>query len=163
MIKNPKITHKLDDSKMKHIFNELEKLKKSYVIIGIQEGNKEIEGLLVSQYMFWNEFGTKYIPERPFMRNWFDSNLNQIKNFIKNLYTKVLDGKITANRALNLLGQYAQDGIRKSILNTTTPPNAPSTIKRKKSSHPLIDTGQALNSIHYKIGYGKIPIETGIV
>lgn len=146
---------KIDDSKMRSIFNELRKLKTAYTLIGIQEGNPTVDGLLVSQIMFWNEYGTKNIPERSFMRGWFDSHLPAIKKIVQDLYEQVADGKITAEKAVKLLGQWGQDQLRKSILDFTTPPNAPATIRRKKSSHPLIDTGQALNSIHHTEHFNK--------
>ena len=150
---------KIDDSKMKKIFNELKTLQRAYTIIGIQEGNPVVDGELLSQIAFWNEFGTKNIPERSFMRAWFDTNISTIQQRARYLYGKVLDGKMNARTALSTLGQWMQDRIRKSILEFTTPPNAPMTIRRKGSSHPLIDTKQMLNSIHHTEHYGKpIPV-----
>lgn len=146
---------KINDKRMKKIFNELKFLEKAYTLVGIQEGNSQVKGLLVSQIAFWNEFGTKHIPERSFIRAWFDSNISTIQQRAHFLYGKVLDGKMNAKTALATLGQWVQDRIRKSILEFTSPPNAPMTIRRKGSSHPLIDTGQMLNSIHHTEHYGK--------
>lgn len=151
----PNIKVKIDDKKMKKIFNELKILEKAYTLVGIQEGNPQVEGTLVSQIAFWNEFGTKHIPERSFIRSWFDANISAIQQKVRFLYNKVSEGKMTAKTALATLGQWAQDRIRKSILEFTSPPNKPMTIRRKGSSHPLIDTGQMLNSIHHTEHYGK--------
>lgn len=146
---------RINDTRMKKIFNELKFLQKAYTLVGIQEGNSSVDGLLVSQIAFWNEFGTKNIPERSFIRDWFDANITTIQRMAHTLYGQVLDGKINAKTALAKLGQWVQDKIRKSILEFTTPPNAPATIRKKGSSHPLIDTGQMLNSIHHTEHFGK--------
>lgn len=163
MIKPSKIKVKVDDTKMKKIFAELKKLENAFTLIGIQEGAPTVEGVLVSDYTFWNEYGTKTIPERPFMRGWFDGNLQRIKKFAETLYGKVADGTMKANTALKVLGQWAQDQIRKSIINLKSPPNAPSTIRIKKSSNPLIDTGTMLNSIHHTEHFNKKMPKVGVV
>ena len=65
-----------------------------------------------------------------------------------------LDGKKTeAVRFLNLAGQEAVNRVRAWFTDPRNgwPPNAPSTIKRKGSSRPLIDTGQLRRAITYVI------------
>jgi hypothetical protein len=44
-----------------------------------------------------------------------------------------------------------QSDIRESLVNWTTPPNAPSTIARKGFNKPLIDTGFMQRKIDYKV------------
>jgi len=149
---------------MRRIFSELKKLESAFTLIGIQEGdNPNVEGILLSDIAFFNEYGTVNIPERPFMRGWFDSDLQRIKKFAQKLYEKVADGKMTAEKALKTLGQWGQDEIRKSILKLKSPPNAPSTIRQKGSSNPLIDTGQMMNSIHHTVHFDKRPPREGVV
>jgi len=49
----------------------------------------------------------------------------------------------------------AQGIVQEYMTNLKSPANAPSTIKRKGSANPLIDTGQQRQSVTYSIG-GKI-------
>ena len=41
--------------------------------------------------------------------------------------------------------------IKETIVAGLEPPNVPATIARKKSSKPLVDHGQLLNSIHFEV------------
>lgn len=68
-------------------------------------------------------------------------------------------GRVVANVAkggdlvqeLSKLGQWYQDKQKKTLTSYPWTPNAPSTRKRKKSSKPLVDTSQLVNSIRYKV------------
>jgi hypothetical protein len=70
---------------------------------------------------------------------------------IKRLYGIVLDGKSNAILSLKRLGQFGVDGVRQRITDIQSPPLKEKTIKRKKSSKPLIDSGQLRGSINYDI------------
>lgn len=155
------VKFKLDDRKWKQIQKEIKILHNSFTAIGLHEGSPPYpEGLTVADVGFFNEFGTKHIPERPWMRNWFDANKNKILKQAKILYQAVLAGKMKAKRALGLLGEWAQGELRKSIIKLSSPPNAPITILLKGSSSPLIDTGQMLNTVrhqeYYNTSFGKV-------
>ncbi|HHF4956006.1 TPA: hypothetical protein ACPO4B_002021, partial [Haemophilus influenzae] len=52
---------------------------------------------------------------------------------------------------LSKLGQWYQDKQKKTLTSYPWTPNAPSTRRRKKSSKPLVDTSQLVNSIRYKV------------
>jgi len=117
-----------------------------------QEGNEN--GPTIAQYAAWNEYGTRdgHIPSRPFIRGWVDSRREEIKATRKQLFTWVTEGKMDAERAIHLLGEFAQDGIKRYIINGNFEPNAESTKQRKKgSSQPLIDTGTMRNSVRYQV------------
>jgi hypothetical protein len=96
-----------------------------------------------------NEYGTKRIPSRPFMRNAFDQNQGGLREIKLKAHSDLLTGKRTTKKALALIGTWFEAKVKLSIKNMLSPPNAPSTIKRKKSSHPLIDTGQLIQSIRH--------------
>jgi len=51
--------------------------------------------------------------------------------------------------ALSEVGEWMTAKTKAKIRGLKSPPNAASTIKRKKSSNPLIDTGQMINSIQH--------------
>lgn len=57
--------------------------------------------------------------------------------------------------ALNKVGLVAVGLVQKYMTELRTPPNAPSTIKKKKSSNPLIDSGALRASVSYKITPSK--------
>ena len=97
------------------------------------------------------EFGApkRNIPVRPFMRNAFDKSREKLNRAKKRLYNSVLLDEISPKTAVTKLGEIHKGQIQREIVNLRSPPNAPSTIKRKKSSNPLIDTGQLRQSIHH--------------
>jgi len=61
----------------------------------------------------------------------------------------MIDGQINAEKALERLGVFVTGLVRDKIRTISTPPNKPQTIRRKGSSNPLIDTGQARQSIQF--------------
>ncbi len=86
-----------------------------------------------------HEFGLG-VPQRSFIRGWFDSKQDQIRADVKAF--------ASAPEALALrLAAGCQDYIAAGV----APANAPSTIARKGSSKPLIDTGVLRSSIVGKV------------
>jgi len=63
----------------------------------------------------------------------------------------VLDGR-SPDRSLRRLGSVAVGDVQRTIRDIKQPPNAPSTIRKKGSDNPLIDTGRLRQSIEYAIG-----------
>lgn len=113
--------------------------------------------LTVAQVAAINEFGSSdgRVPERSFIRSAIDANASQITRLAKKLTGKVVDGTMSKNAALGILGQKVVDDIRARIQKGVPPPNAPSTIAAKKSSHTLIDTGQMVGAVEYEVFHGK--------
>jgi hypothetical protein len=89
------------------------------------------------------------IPSRPFFRNWIDGKREKIIEMAQKFADLALIGKTTVDQAFENLGLFCQAGIRQSIRSTLTPPNSRRTIKAKGSSHPLIDSGQMINSVTF--------------
>lgn len=104
-----------------------------------------------------NEFGTIRIPERSFMRSTFDEEKESINKKGEVFYRRIIDLQETAESALNKLGIWFVSKVKRKITTLNTPPNAPSTIRRKDSSNPLIDTGQMRASIQYKVFMRGLP------
>lgn len=161
----PRIQYKYDNRKWKRVQKELEILNNGFTAIGLHEGEEIAEkgSLTIAFIGVVNEFGTDKagknhnirIPERAWMRNWFDTHKKQIEKKMQLLYDQVLNGYIDAKKAIALLGQWYQSELRKSITEFSTPPNAPSTIQKKGSSHPLIDSGQMRATVIHKEYYGQ--------
>lgn len=151
-----------NDMGLKRILNELKKLENYIVKAGILSGSGEVDGVSIVDYATWNENGVAgkkgnwKIPPRPFIKGWADSNKAQIKSTMERLYSQVADGQITASTALNKLGVFAKSGIQSYIKRGNFTPNAPSTIKKKGSSQPLIDSGTMRKAVNYEVEYESI-------
>lgn len=103
----------------------------------------------------WQEFGTEHIPERSFLRAWFDQNQERAVEVLRRLLQSVVEGKRTPDQALKLFGEWALGEIKQRIAQGIPPPNAESTVRQKGSSTPLIDTGQLRSSVTYGIDLGS--------
>jgi hypothetical protein len=116
---------------------------------GIEEG---LDASILDIAIF-NEFGTVHIPERPFLRSTFDAKREVFYRLAFALMRKVTADKLDAVDMLALVGERMVAEIKNTITRGAgvPPPNAPSTIERKGSSRPLVDTGQLLNSITYEV------------
>lgn len=135
------------------------------VKVGVQgqqaAANYQGTGLTISQIATIHEFGkviqqpkmrrTIVIPERSFLRATIDQYQSAIGKRDALLAKGFLLGKFSLREAMELLGTYVVGLIKQRIANGILPPNRPSTIARKRSSKPLIDTGQLRNSITYKV------------
>lgn len=149
------------DKGMGAIEKQLELMSKSYVLVGFQQGGvtrsetkgkrTKQAGLSMPEIAAQNEFGTNEIPARPFMRTSFDENIQKINKAIQNEYEKIIDGKSTVKKSLTLIGLFMENLIKMKIRAIQTPPNSPKTIALKKSSKPLIDFGQMIQSVHSKV------------
>jgi hypothetical protein len=156
------------DMGMKDIFTEMEKLKSMCVKAGVTEdvgAQTAGGGATLAQIASWNELGVMkkdgagwHIPPRPFVRGFVDGKREQIKKTLDKLGALVSGGKLDAETAMARLGEYAQGGVRSYIRNGTFLPNAASTIAKKGSGKPLIDTGTLRNSIRYEVVHS--PAET---
>lgn len=97
-----------------------------------------------------HEFGLDDMPQRSFLRSAYDENLPMIDKMIQRVANGAVFG-LGTNAALNQLGNVVQGMVQRKIVNGPFVPNSPATIKRKKSSKPLIDTGHLRQSIRYVI------------
>jgi hypothetical protein len=112
-----------------------------------------------------NEFGTNkagknhniVIPERSFLRSTFDSNFKKWLKIFGQKLNRVIDGHSSIDQLLNFIGLTIEKDVKNKIRELKKPPNKPSTINKKKSSNPLVDTGQLVQSIRFAIekGFGK--------
>lgn len=87
------------------------------------------------------------VKPRPFMSTSFDENLQGLNNLKNKLYDKIIKGQFTTKHALKVIGEWMTTKIKKKIRDIKDPPNTPFTIANKKSSNPLIDTAQMINSV----------------
>ena len=137
----------------KKFFKQLEELKKLQVRVGYQQGAKqEDDGTDLLDVAMWNELGTDNAPARPFMRQSADDNKSVISKVCKEQLRNIAQGG-TAEQALKTLGSMQVGLIQDTI--TKSPgwaaANAPSTVEKKGSDVPLIDSSRLLQSPHFAI------------
>jgi len=110
----------------------------------------------VVQYASVNEYGTKdgRIPARSFIGSTVDEKKRSISAKSVWMQRKLFLGQITLSQALGLMGEHIRNLVDDKIVNLRSPPNKPSTIKKKGSSNPLIDTGRLRQSISYQVKNG---------
>ena len=132
-------------------FRELAELKELEVRVGFQRGKaQEEDGTDMCDVAAFNELGTDHIPARPFIRQSVDDNESKINSFLKEEVKDFAQGK-SAEQILKEIGIFQKDLMQDKITSGSFAPNAESTIKKKGSSKPLVDTGRMRQSVNYVI------------
>jgi hypothetical protein len=121
------------------------------VEVGFMEDATYEDGTLVAAVAYANEYGASG-PPRPFFRNMIEQE--------KPTWGPKLAAAYKANNgdgkaALGIVGLDIQGQLIKSINDLTSPPLAPSTIKRKGFDKPLIDTSKMINSTAVRVVSGS--------
>lgn len=118
---------------------------------GDQEGDSDAT---VAMIALIHEFGSDdgKVPERSFIRRALIVHEREIAAMQARLARQVVAGNLTMARAHEQLGAYVA-GLVKALIaeGDIKPENAPSTIERKGSSRPLVDTGQLVGSINFEV------------
>lgn len=141
--------------------------KESHVKVGIiasKGGNASVEGGDISmiELAAIHEFGSPAagIPQRSFIRSTFarSENVNAMIELTAKLTTKVIHG-MKLETALGLIGAWGVARIRETINERLTvgpepQENAPSTIAKKGSDLPLVDTGRLKQALTWKVWIG---------
>lgn len=91
------------------------------------------------------------IPPRPFMKQSADKNGKKWQALADNLVGKVFFRQISAPAALAKLGSVMQGDIQNTITSGRFKKLNAFTVKRKKSSRPLVDSGQLRQSVSFKV------------
>tara|TARA_R110000787_G_scaffold129434_2_gene241262 strand:- start:1146 stop:1613 length:468 start_codon:yes stop_codon:yes gene_type:complete len=102
-----------------------------------------------------NEFGTTkagknhdiVIPERSFIRSTYNKNYKKVSRRFGQIAKSIGDGNFRVTDKLRLIGVEQEAAIKKTMVDLKIPPNAASTIAKKGSSNPLIDTGETREKI----------------
>ena len=76
-----------------------------------------------------------------------DDNEEKIIAFCQAQLAKLCDGTTTAEKILREIAVFQKGLIQETIVEGDFEPNAPSTIRKKKSDKPLIDTGRMRQSV----------------
>ena len=126
------------------------------VAVGFFATARYPDGTPVTNVAAWNEWGTEAsaerpfdIPERPFMR----PTVRNEREAVRQMLRARVDGRtmtVTTQDA-SAIGAYMQGRIQQAITRLRTPPNAPSTVARKGSSNPLLDTGFMRLNVSFEV------------
>lgn len=100
-----------------------------------------------------HEFGAPAanIPQRSFIRATIDERAADIARLQLVVAQRVAMGEITEEQGLSQIGAKVAGWIKVRIADGIAPPLAESTVAKKKSSKPLIDTGQLRSSITHAV------------
>jgi hypothetical protein len=134
----------VNDKGFNKIIENLERLARIELTVGIFEGSVNRDGIEIAPYAYRNEFGLG-VPQRSFMRSTYEEK-NGWKNGIEQVYDEVIQGR-SVESAVGMLGEIVTNDIKTKISNNIPPPNAIETVRRKGSSKTLIDTGAMRQSV----------------
>lgn len=134
-------------AKIKQLIEQLKASGEKAVYVGFPaEFNEKLEGsdnFNLASLAAVLEFGNERIPSRPFLRQTLAENQEKYTA----LFVKLFESGVSIDQIYEQIALIAQGDAQQNIVNGKWTANAPSTIKRKKSSKPLIDTGKLRQSV----------------
>lgn len=106
-----------------------------------------------------NEFGTTKagknrnitIPERSYLRSTYNKNFRKVGKRFAQIMSSFSRGNYSVLNKLKLIGLEQENKVKETMTSLKNPPNAPSTIRAKGSSNPLIDTGELRSKISSEV------------
>jgi hypothetical protein len=125
------------------------------VNVGFLEGATYPDGTPVAQVAFWNEFGTKTAPPRPFFRSMIQAKSPKWGNALQK-HLKATD--YDAQKALARVGSGVVDQLVKSIVDFTEPALSPVTLmlrKMKDDDSGLVVTGRTVAEARARVAAGE--------
>ena len=119
----------------------------AHVKVGVLENSKYPDGTPVPLVAFWNEYGTRTAPPRPFFRDTIEQNK---KNWSEKVVSDAKKG-LNVTQILGSVGLLMQTNIQTAIMTFTDPPNADSTVSKKGTNSPLRETMLLYDSIKSEV------------
>ena len=134
----------------KRYFEALKKLSELEVQVGFLGDDAYEGGTSTAEVAAYNELGSSDTPARPFMKQSFENHEDELRAACERVNATIASGG-SVEQALNALGVAVKGLIQTEIVDGDFAENAPSTIKKKGSDRPLIDTGTMRQSVNYVI------------
>lgn len=157
---NIKSTFKENTQAIKRLIDGFNFVRSMEVVVGITDETDVTRenGITNSQLLYLHEQGvpSKNIPPRPVLKPALekDGAKKKMRKLIRDgMKEAMIHGDLTkARQCYEKAGMVGRDATKKYITDgNNLAPNAPSTIKKKGSSLPLVDTSSMLNSITYAV------------
>lgn len=147
-----------DPEYFEKIKRNIRKLKEKKVVAGFPKGKlnaphyetEDGKNPSIIDVAIWNNFGIG-VPRRDFMTPASKRWNEEIQKYVAEFGDDLPDGKLDADKFLDFIGQIGAEIISDEIIKLDTPPNSPETIARKKSSNPLVDTGDMARAPRWEI------------
>lgn len=139
--------YKSNTASLKRLEKQLE--NKQRVRGGVLSNQEYENGTSLLEVAFTQEFGSKQIPARSFVRSTFDENVQTYKNMVKGY----LKNGLAVSQILEIVGVKLAGDIQEKISSIQNPPLSQKTIERRKNktTKPLVATGTLLSSISYEV------------
>lgn len=91
------------------------------------------------------------IPERSFLRTGYDTNRADVLKKAQLMMADVATGRMSANDCLDGVGQELSDKIKDYAVELDSPANHSFTVGNKGSSNPLVQTGDMIGGITWRV------------
>jgi len=159
----PDVMGKTDTRVWDAIRLKVDGMFKSSVAIGFLDAGVRHAGsdITVLELALIHELGTAEMPERSFIRRTFEIRASELGKVQGKLMAGVLSGKITYEKALDLLGAWGANEIKQFVKSDqVTPPTTAAATARKNAragkapdakGTTLVDTGQLVNAITWQV------------
>ena len=143
--------------------NWLQRLQRRYsdapkiVKVGFPVGTEAVtvsypNGTRVVDVAVGNEYGADNVPARPFVALSSGDITNQCAPILEQSAAALNNNNTQQyDQLLDAAGSVAAGIVKQQITDLRSPPNAQSTIERKGSSNPLIDTGLMRQTVTYNV------------
>ena len=134
------------DHGLKKLMENIQELGKLRVTVGYQGRDATMRvdgGATLSAIARFNEFGTKHIPARPFMRRAVKQSGQAIADVAAREFGQVAENDADPVGAMAEVGKVMMDGVHKQIDTSRSwaVANAPSTIEKKGPGFAPLDAG----------------------
>jgi hypothetical protein len=129
------------------------------VFVGVRDGaGASGDGTPLVMIAAVHEFGSSdgHTPERSYLRSTADAKRDEYAAAIVGILDAAMaapagQGNNVLKRGLGRLGAKVVGDVKLTITNLDSPPNAPSTVRRKGADNPLVDTGRLRQSIDFEV------------
>ena len=102
------------DLGFRKIVSGLKELDNVEIVVGVlRNAGKEKDGTDLVDVAVYNEFGTKHIPSRPFIRIASDEHGDEWQNLSERCVDAIIAGRMGKNQAMNPIGSKAKADIQK--------------------------------------------------
>lgn len=147
---------KANDKVWRELRAKIKKLgSKARVQVGVLgDAGMHHGGISMVELAAIHEYGSPaaHIPARSFIRSAFRDRKQEFAKQLEKVAKAVLSNKMDPATALGRLGLWGANAVKRQITGKNIPPPLkPATIARKGSSKPLVDTGQLVGAISWKV------------